>query len=486
MIRTELVSTGELHQRDQRLDAAFYCSGGAKARKALASSSIRLQPLASVCVPEGIYIPHRFKRPYVRDPEYGVPYLTGSDIVLADPLQGCAYLSRRPGMIPDKERLVLRPGTILVTSSGDPGRAVFVNELFAGAIGSPDILRIVPDAARIPPGYLFAFLASDIGRGLLTQGTYGGVIPHIEAVHVLDLPVPRLDGSIELAIHERIEQAAAKRVEANRKLQRARARIYEITGLPRYERAPVGRNLAGARTFTVSHSSLGHRLEARYHDVLVREMQERIRLNSACDCILLKDCTSALFLPARGKWINVSVDGIPLVGSGDMFSARPTVSRHVSATLSPGIRDLIVHEGDILVARSGQIYSILGDVVLVSRGLAGKAVTEHAIRVRPDPSIVHPGYLFAFLSLPDYGYGQMIRTAYGTSIPSLSVDDMAEVLVPLPNRELRDAIGKEVVAAIEMRDEANDLEDEAQDILSRALTEALSAPVPSPDGHGGG
>lgn len=486
MIGVELIPSADLRQRDLRLDAGFYCSAGAKARRLLASSPLTLDTLESVCVPGGVYIPPRFKRPYVRDPEHGVPYLTGSDIVLADPLHGCAYLSRRPGMIPHKDRLVLRPGIILVTSSGDPGNAVYVNELFNGAVGSPDILRIVPDPLSVPPGYLFAFLVSDMGRGLLTQGTYGGVVPHIEAVHVLDLPLPRLNRETELAIHHRIEQAAAKRVQAKCGLSAARERVYEITGLPRYGSAPLGRNLIGVRTFTVSHSTLGHRLEARFHDVLVREMQTAVRQNNRCTSLTLKECSAELCLPQRGKWINVREDGVPLVSSGDMFAARPRASRLISMKLSPPVRQLIVEENDILLARSGQIYSILGDAVMVGRSLAGMAVTEDAIRVKPNPSVVHPGYLFAFLTLPDYGYGQLVRTAYGTSIPHLSVDDLGPVLVPIPTADERDEVGEAVLDAIRLRDEANELENEAQGILRDALALTLQSPEPSLNGHAGG
>src|SRR5689334_7114728 len=116
MLRTEVVGSAQLHRRDCRLDGGYYCSDGALARKVLASSRYSQNLLEAVCVPKGIFIPHRFKRPYVRDPHHGFPYITGSDIALADPLHGCSYLSNRPGMIPHRERLMLEPGTILVTS----------------------------------------------------------------------------------------------------------------------------------------------------------------------------------------------------------------------------------------------------------------------------------------------------------------------------------------------------------------------------------
>jgi type I restriction enzyme S subunit len=480
MIRTELVASRDLHQRDQRLDAAFYCSNGAKARKVLAASPIRLQPLALVCVPEGIYIPHRFKRPYVRDPEYGVPYLTGSDIVLADPLQGCAYLSRRAGMIPDMERLVLQPGSILVTSSGDPGRAVYVNELFAGAIGSPDILRIIPDADSIPLGYLFAFLVSDIGRALLTQGTYGGVIPHIEAFHVLDLPVPRLDGSIELAIHERIEHAAAKRVEAQEQLSLSKRFLREITGIPTTFSVSYDHGFA-VGSVRIDELEVGTKRLDAYH-YIGHAGEIRDWRSPRFPMWPLGKLTARIFNPPIFKRIRVD-DGVPYLLGAEVYETHPRPATKI-ARGTPNLNDYILQRDMIVFEDAGQRYGLLGTPVYIGRTLAGCAATNNMTRI-VSRSREDAAYLFALLS-SDYGRRLVLRHSYGTSLPHILPDHIADVPVPWPEDAQRAVIAEPILKAVELRDEANDLEDEAQDILSRALAEALPVPAPSPDGHGGG
>lgn len=469
MIRVEHTPSSALRCGDWRLDGSFYCSDGARARRFLISRSIKTEPLESLCVENGLYIPPRFKRPYVRDPAYGAAYITGSSIGQDEPTHGCAYLSNRAGLIRNRGVLMFRPETIVVTCSGDPGKAVYVNELFQGAIGSPDLLRVVPNTRLVRPGYLYAFLASEMGRGLLTQSVYGGVIPHIEAFHAADIPIPRLGASAEQGIHECVGQAASNRAEANRLLAKAQEQVYKVTGLPRLEEAPFGRNLDGMRAFSVSQSSLGDRLEARFHDLLVRDMRDRIQ--QAGDFARLSCITRSVHEEHRHKLFNAEVNCLPFIGSGEMFAARPQPHRHVSRRI-PGIDSLVVQPGTILIAKSGQIYSILGDSVLVGRTLAKMAVSWHALRVIPDPSAVHPGFLFAFLSLPDYGYGQVVATAYGTSIPEISTEHVKQVLVPMPKREARDAIGTQVLRAIELRDQANDLEDEAQEILQASLEDA--------------
>ena len=85
----------------------------------------------------------------------------------------------------------------------------YVRQDMDGLVGSDDIIRIVADPGRIPSGYLYAWLSSPLARALIEQQTYGAVIPHIEAHHVVDLPVPRLDAAIEQRIHELVERAAA-------------------------------------------------------------------------------------------------------------------------------------------------------------------------------------------------------------------------------------------------------------------------------------
>jgi type I restriction enzyme S subunit len=52
-------------------------------------------------------------------------------------------------------------------------------------------MRVVPDAEKIPPGYLYAYLSSKFGVPLVVGGTYGAIIQHIEPEHIANLPVPR-------------------------------------------------------------------------------------------------------------------------------------------------------------------------------------------------------------------------------------------------------------------------------------------------------
>ena len=253
-MKAVVTNAEKLYESGRRLDASYHASDGVKALRfirrwagqparpvAPATRTLhdksrttydtrRLDPLEEVCVVGGIFIPSRFKRIFVNDPEHGAPYLTGGSITQANPLEGAKLLSYR--FTRNMDELALHERMILVTCSGTIGNTVYVNADFKGAVGSPDLLRIVADPAKIPPGYLYAFLSSPLGKALIEQRTYGAVVPHIEAHHVVDLPIPRLDPATEQGVHELIEQAAGLRVEATTALTEAQDKLFEFSGLP--------------------------------------------------------------------------------------------------------------------------------------------------------------------------------------------------------------------------------------------------------------
>lgn len=221
-----------LFQEGLRLDATYYGGPGQREVRAFLASDIEKRELRELTQggEAGIYIPSRFKRTYVDNPEYGYPYLSGASIVQADPLSNCRYLSKK--YTPNVEALLLRPKMIIITCSGIIGNTVYISDYFRGAIGSPDLLRVVPDPDQIPPGYLYAFLSSKIGRALLTQSSYGSVVSHIEAHHVYDLPIPILAPEVMAEVHDLIEEAARLRTEGNRQLAECRSQLLEAAGLP--------------------------------------------------------------------------------------------------------------------------------------------------------------------------------------------------------------------------------------------------------------
>jgi len=88
-----------LREQGFRLDAPPFLSGAIEARKLLERLPVKKELLASLTkgYNGGIYNGPMFRRNYVTDPEYGVPFLTSSGILLAD-LSTLPLLSKKDAM----------------------------------------------------------------------------------------------------------------------------------------------------------------------------------------------------------------------------------------------------------------------------------------------------------------------------------------------------------------------------------------------------
>ena len=176
-----------------RLDASYYSQVVKRGIAKLEQSGMRLVSLETIV--RRTFMPGRFARVYVSDPEHGIPLLQGSHVVQFQPAD-IKYLSRT---IHDSPDLILRSGWLLVTRSGSVGRVTMCPDEWDGWAGSDHIIRIVPNEEACPSGYLCAFLTSPIGRLQLDRHIHGGQIDEITVEHVegIKVPMPRNSAQLE-------------------------------------------------------------------------------------------------------------------------------------------------------------------------------------------------------------------------------------------------------------------------------------------------
>ncbi len=473
-------AVSDLHAGDRRLDASYHASEGVQALLALRRwarsltplrvrpapardsfgvySSQRLDRLDEVCKPDGIFIPSRFKRIFVDDPAHGAPYLTGGSIMQADPLMGAKLLSRK--FTANMEELALRNRMILVTCSGTIGNSVYVNATFGDAVGSPDLLRIEADTAKIPPGYLYAFLNSPTGKSLIEQKTYGAVVPHVEAHHVVDLPIPRLDPAVEERIHALVERAAALRVEASQRLECAQQRLNrDVLGLPqgwRWRHLNEHARAAGVVRFSPS----ADRLDAFHHVGYVGEAEAVLPAWHP-----LGDLVEP-YQPPLFKRPYTGETGIPFLSGMDLYDAYPKPHMYISRKMQ-GLDRYIVRAGTILVQRVGQRYGLFGRPTILPHHLDQTAVTEHLIRVRLKNSRDR-GFVYTWLCT-ESGRRLLLKQSFGTSMGVLSEQSFRQMTVPDCPADLRYSFEPEVQAVCDLRNTANALQDQAQALLAETL-----------------
>lgn len=177
----------------------------------------------------------------------------------------------------------------------------------------------------------------------------------------------------------------------------------------------------------------------------------------------LGNLSQSIFHPPRFKrdWRDAE-HGTPFLGGMEVVYLRPPKEKWLSPKQVERL-SLAVKHGWVLVTCSGTI----GRTVFVSRSLDGWAVSQHVIRIAPANG-VYGGYLFAYLTTW-MGQALMLRSVYGGSIPEIEPDHLATIPVPLLPDGEQSAIHEQITKAYRLRDEANDLLDQADGLLHMEL-----------------
>jgi len=323
-MRASVASSADLWSADFRLDGSYHTSEGVQAAQILqkwAGSSRKIDPLGSIAY---LFNGPRFPRIYVEDPENGIPFLSSSDMLMAD-LSSIKYLSKKHTPASLLKEIKIERGWTLISCSGTIGNTVYVRQDMADMTGSQHIMRAAPREGKVLSGYLFAFLSSQLAYSLLTQGTYGAVIQHIEPKHIENLPIPRLEPAQEERIHQLIEQAAELRTEAIKLLYQAQHRFYrEVMGI---DPSNLMFNCRHDHAFCVDKStlnSLRNRLDAFHYVGYVREAEKLVTKP-----ITIGDLATA-YEPTLFKRPYTGSGGVPFLSGIDLYNYNPRPHMYIS------------------------------------------------------------------------------------------------------------------------------------------------------------
>lgn len=453
-----------LEENGRRLDCGPYMSGAIEARQLLKKHNTESLESLTSGHNGGIYNGPQFVRNYVDDPAHGVPFLTTSTMLQAD-MTNLPMISSKDAHSTKLSYLEVEEGMTLITCSGSIGRMAYARKDMAGCWSNQDIMKVVADSNKIKPGYLYAYLSSRFGVPIVVSGTYGAIIQHIEPHHIAELPVPRL-GDVEDQAHDLVNRAAHLRVEATELLRTAGKIANEQFGFPE--------NLAlSHRVFScavASSTQVLQRLEATFHDAVAQESDRLLAGVPHKDEL----STLGISISETGRLKQVFVDeeyGAPFLTSGEIFRLRYEPTRFLSYRLLPDESEWATQEGDLLLARSGQVGGIIGRGIWADRRFAGGCVSVDVLRLGAQNSAILPGYLYAYLFLTDVGYRQLIRTAAGSSIPHLSAPDILRLQIPRCENKIEEQINELVWNAGHKRAEAQEKEDEARTLVERTIEE---------------
>lgn len=449
-----------------RLDCNPYMTGALEARIRLERLVHPKEKLVELCEGgiDGLVNAGRITRQWVEDPAYGVPFLTSTSILQSDPSK-LRYISKRA--VRENPKLLIREGYTLITRAGSIGRMSYTRPDMDGMACTEDVLRVIPDKDRIPPGYLYAFLSSKYGVPLVTSGTYGAIIQHIEPEHIACLPVPRLEDNIERRIDQLIQHAASLRSEAQAHLSTATTLFLANAGLQ--DQIPSVWHSKGPELGFESHIGLSHSLRACNYSPRVASLLATLRSGSYRT---LGDICAKGHLGTGARFKRIDCDpefGVCLVGQRQGFWMKPE-GRWISTAHAP--MEIFAKDETVMLASSGTLgeHEMYCRSIFVTGRWLKHAYTQHFLRVVSGDSAISGAYLYAFLR-SELAFRCLRSMSTGSKQQEIHKDLVSMLPVPLLDQELRSNVEALVREAYRKRDQAEASEDSAVSLTEKSIEE---------------
>lgn len=189
------------------------------------------------------------------------------------------------------------------------------------------------------------------------------------------------------------------------------------------------------------------------------------QIESGWRTVRLGDVVDRVFYPGRFKraYTDPYEAAVPFLGGSNIsefISATGKWLRHDD----PKLGDLSVHEGWLLITRSGTT----GIVSRVPKAWEGFAISEHVIRIVPNRKKLDPDYLLAYLKTK-HCQAALKSGIFGSVIDEISPEFVASLEIPLPPKRELGRISALMSAAEASRDSAIRDSKDALDYLTLLL-----------------
>ena len=191
------------------------------------------------------------------------------------------------------------------------------------------------------------------------------------------------------------------------------------------------------------------------------------------DCIKgiakIKECRYGfknLFADIRDAWhaprfkrnyvSKKSVKAVPFLGSSEMLDIKPEAIKFLSCDVAENL-NLFVEKNTVLISCSGTI----GNISFVNKTLSRFALSQHVIKIVCEN---FSGYIYACLKCKEV-QAQIKSLIYGAVIPEIEPEHLERVIIPAAPEDLKQKIHELISKSYDLRDESNELIDEAERIL---------------------
>ena len=463
-MKTATIKIQAVRNINYRTDASYHLSDGQNVQRYIASSPYPLTTIGHVS--EDIFIGNRAKRVYVKDIEHGIPFLSSSDILKAN-FDSVKLASKK--YTPEIERMSLKKGWTLISRSGTIGNCAFANAKHAQKLASEHVIRLIPNNI-LRGGLVYAYLASKYGHSLLTQGTFGAVIQHIEPAFVGSIAIPMFPDTFQQEVDDLIQNSAKLREEATDMLIEAEYLLKKEAGLR--DLVPEDYDYYGPRNaerkvscFTIK------RKDITTTTINAFNLSERIRKTKASITCTTKPLREVLlggetFSSTSVPSIEVKPEhGVMFINQKDIFDniikGKWVSKRNISL-------DRIVEYGEVIVACDGTLgeNELFCRALFANEDLSGALISTHFIRMKSDG--VPSGYLYTWLN-SDYGFRFIRNCQAGTKLCHPIPKMFLEIPVPIISEESMNKIDTMVKNAYTKRYEANNCERKAITMVEQEI-----------------
>jgi Type I restriction modification DNA specificity domain. len=206
------------------------------------------------------------------------------------------------------------------------------------------------------------------------------------------------------------------------------------------------------------------RLEASVFDIEGKNAREVIK---NCGCPLINICgengIAIAYHRPRFKRIFVENSEYPIYQPSQINEIYPRPYLFISDKTDTDLDNLRVHKNQILLTCSGTI----GNISLVSKTQDNKIFSHDLIRISVKNEN-ETGYLYAILK-SKIGNILINTNNYGAVIQHIEPEHLENILVPNPSDGLKKRIHQLIIASFELRDQSNEMIDEAEKLLIAEL-----------------
>jgi len=461
-MKTQVIKSSSVIASSNRFDASFHLSEGVSVKRTISNSPYELVTIGSST--ERIFYGLRANRKYVNNIEHAIPFLTGSSILQND-FKNIKYVSKK--YTPGIDEMTLQKDWILITRSGTVGQIAFSNDLFTGKYGSEDIIRVVPNG-KIEAGLLYAYLASKQGQSLLTQGTFGAVVQHIEPNQISSIEIPLFPVEFQAKISKLISDSARLREEASDELNQAETLFYYANDIT------IEPSLLDREECKTSLCRLIRKKEVKSSSFKALNYSTRanklIEILAKKEHILMDDFLEKPFymgVRASFKRIDQDKNGEPIISQSDIHRRNPKNFKKV--ILKQESENARAKRKTLIMPSAGTLgeNEVFTRPLLIRSNYEGKLLSE-VIGVFECKSESDAAYLQVFLS-SKVGFRLLRTMACGTNLMYPMWAFLKDIPIPICNEESYEKIANLVLSAYDKNGLSNLYENEAIQMVEQEI-----------------